>query len=339
MKRKYIYAAGIILIIAALFAVWLSVTLSKKSSLPSRSETIQINDEKRSFLSTEEIVEDRKNKIQEVEKKILSVLNTSISFQGKVIDQNGSPVSNAAIGFSLLNSFNSSGSNGEVVADEDGHFTITGVKGAVLGVNVKKQGYYQIHNVSNQRFAYSVGPDGYTKLPPTAESPAIFVLHKKGLTEPLIHVSSKQYKLPPDGTPTDVNLEQGRTTSSGKGHITFECLVDDKNRNERGNYDWKFSISIPKGGLIERKGDFNFIAPESGYASQIEINMPASLGDKWNWQVEKDFFIKLADGRFARVHTEIYGRLRINLYMEIFLNPVPGNRNLEFDPSKEIKIK
>ena len=42
-------------------------------------------------------------------------------------------------------------------------------------------------------FADGIGPDDTRRPPPSIDSPAIFVLHKMGVTEPLIAISSRTF--------------------------------------------------------------------------------------------------------------------------------------------------
>lgn len=82
----------------------------------------------------------REERATEAVEVIERALATPITFSGKVVDQNGEHVGNAKVEFSMLDSFNSSGSNRETFADDNGHFMISEVKGAVLGVKCEQKG-------------------------------------------------------------------------------------------------------------------------------------------------------------------------------------------------------
>jgi hypothetical protein len=107
--------------------------------------------------------------------------------------------------------------------------------------------------------------------------------------------------------------------------------------NEFYPFDWKLTISVPQGGLVEREDALDFEAPISEYQPGREIQMSAAIGQpKWKSHFGGEFFVRLPSGR--------YGRFRLNLSaekgrceIESYLNPQPGSRNLEYDPSKEIK--
>jgi hypothetical protein len=271
---------------------------------------------------------------------IEGVFNTPIEFYGRVVDQNGDPVPNAHVGIGVNDKFNASGSNYSTTSDTDGYFSFKGARGASMGVSVGKEGYYKIHKVSNQSFAYGMGPDGAHQAPPTKDNPAIFALHKMGRTESLVYDGKRRYKPSKDGQPLDVNLETGREVPSGQGDIRFERWANDQEKNQRGHFDWRLRITAPGGGLAERNGQFDFEAPEGGYKESVEINMPASLGDQWSYTVNMSYFVRLRDGRYARFDAMVQaGHESSALVVDAFLNPTPGSRNLEYDPKQASGIQ
>lgn len=274
-----------------------------------------------------------------------SIFSAPIAFYGRVIDQNGDPVPYANIGYTAADKFNASGSNYTGQADADGNFRITGIQGAGLAVTVRKEGYYLIHNpedrsmpTSTATFAYGMGPDSYRRPAPSKDNPAVFVLHKMGKPEPLIYIETRSYKVSKDGQPLEVNLETGRQVPAEQGDIRFERWANDKQKNQRGHFDWRVRITAAGGGLVERNGEFDFEAPNDGYQEKFEIEMPASLGDEWDYTANKSYFVKTRDGRFGRMNIMIQaGHNTTPLVVTAFLNPTPGNRNLEFDPAKVVK--
>jgi hypothetical protein len=264
--------------------------------------------------------------------KITTVLATPIEFYGKVVDQNGDPVSEAKVDYGTIDRFDANGSNYRGRSHEDGNFSISGIKGAVLTVGVQKEGYYNIHGKSDAAFAYGVGPDATRKEPPTKDNPAVFVLQKKGLAEPLIRAGGGQIDIPRTGEPLSIDLATGKP---GRGDLQIEAWIGD---SSQPRFDWRYRLSIPGGGLHERKGQFDFEAPSDGYESFVEINMPANAG-RWSSDVPKQYFAKLPNGTYARFSTEFYAGDRNFIVFESYLNPRPGSRNLEFDPQKTVKVR
>jgi hypothetical protein len=273
-----------------------------------------------------------KNLHKETVAKVLSALATPITFYGKILDQNGEPVSEADVDYGTIDRFDESGSDYHSKSDENGSFYLTGVKGAVLTVGVRKDGYYNIHGKSDAAFAYGVGADATRKPPPTRENPAIFILQKQGPTELLVRAGGGQIDVPKDGRALAFDFATGRI---GSGDLQIQTWVGDRNQRQ---FDWSYQLSIPGGGLIERTGQFDFEAPIDGYQASVELRMPAT-SEKWSSDVPKDYFARLPNGTYARFSIEFYAGNRNFVVLTSYLNPAPGSRNLEFDPSKQIKIK
>jgi len=264
--------------------------------------------------------------------KIMTVLATPIEFYGKVVDQNDDPVSEANVDYGTIDRFDANGSDYRGRSDENGNFSISGIKGAVLTVGVQKEGYYNIHGKSDAAFAYGVGPDATRKEPPTKENPAVFVLQKKGLAEPLIRAGGGQIDIPRTGEPLSIDLATGKP---GRGDLQIEAWIGD---SSQPRFDWRYRLTIPGGGLLERRGQFDFEAPSYGYESFVEINMSANA-ERWSSDVPKQYFAKLPNGTYARFSTEFYAGDRNFIVFESYLNPRPGSRNLEFDPQKTVKVR
>ena len=268
--------------------------------------------------------------------QVTQAFNAPISFYGRVIDQYGNPVSDADVGYTAADKFNASGSNYSGKSDARGRFEISGIKGAGLLVGVGKRGYYPVEGKSSASFAYGVGRDSYRQPAPTKDEPAIFLLHKMGETEPLVHVSSRQYKVDRNGQPMEIVLDTGKQVPVNRGDIRFERWTNDQSKNARGHFDWRFRITAPGGGIIERRDQFAFEAPLEGYQDVVEIDMPALLGDRWSYTVNRSYFVRSRKGKYARVNVRIYGGHSNSLVLEAFLNANHNSRNLEFDPAKVV---
>jgi hypothetical protein len=264
--------------------------------------------------------------------KVVGALQTPIAFYGRVVDQNGEPVPNAAVEYSTIDRFDADGSKYKGESDASGNFAISGIQGAVLTVGVGKSGYYSIHGRSDGAFAYGVGTDSTRRSPPTKENPSIFVLHKMGPTEPLISLSSRQINVPPNGNPLTLDLATGRLQS---GNLQIESWIGDTSTRR---FNWRYRLSVSNGGIAQRNGQFDFEAPSDGYRDSIEVNMLVN-SETWSSSISKDYFARLPDGRYARFSVTFYPGKRNFVVLESYLNPTPGDRNLEFDPAKQIKVK
>lgn len=270
--------------------------------------------------------------------KIAQAFSAPIVFYGKVEDQFGAPVSDASIEYSVANRyFGESTRVDGGKSDEQGLFSKFGMAGAGVYVSVFKEGYYGNGNKSARSFGYGT-PSG--EPPPSKEHPALFILQKMGPTEPLIKLETGSVVVPQDGTPYRLGLrrERGRLLPGmPNGDLQVELWSNYKKPPPHGRiYDWKCRISVPGGGLVERAGGFDFEAPAESYHPVFEFNMPATT-DRWQPGFEKEFFLRLADGCYARIRLHVVSGGDVFVVVESYLNPKSGSRNLEFDPKKAIK--
>jgi hypothetical protein len=89
------------------------------------------------------------------------------------------------------------------------------------------------------------------------------------------------------------------------------------------------------GTLVERKGEFDFEAPLDGYIQFDEIVMPRTA-ERWHPDGAREYFITLADGRYARIQFKIIAGGDHFFLLESYLNPTAGSRNLEWDPKNQV---
>jgi len=283
------------------------------------------------------LTQDQVEKNKAVIKQVENAFATPIAFYGRVIDQNGAPVGAASVGYAPIDNFLASTTRYTGVSDANGYFSIEGVKGVALSVGVGKQGYYAVDDKydkspsSAATFAYGMGPDSYRQSPPTKDKPAIFVLHKMGKTEPLVRVE-KSTRIPKDGTSVSVDLMNGSLSSDGSFRVEAWTQAPTSGRK----FAWRCRVSVPGGGLIERKGEFDFEAPSDGYEESVEITIPQDA-EQWTSQQQRNYFVRLQDNRYARVNFRMIAGGNHYFILESFLNPKPGSRNLEFDPSKKVE--
>jgi hypothetical protein len=261
------------------------------------------------------------------------VFRAPVDFWGKVVDEKGNPVAGARIEYSLMDHPEQGGKQSLGTSDAMGLFSLTGKEAANLYVKVSKEGYYELPESARSLNYYRRGKED-AKLP-TKDNPAIFVLKKKGDGAALISVPSKYIGLKNGGAPTAIDLQKGKVATPEAGDLLVECWVDGKDGDSQWN--WKYRVTIPGGGIAKRPDVFSFEAPQNGYQPSIEGSTkvdPAS----WSDTASGDYFIKLKNGTYARASLTILGRHQPTIDLgSIYLNPEPGNRNLEYDPAKRIK--
>jgi len=259
----------------------------------------------------------------------LSAFLTQMSFWGKVVDDKGEPVPGATVQLQANSNPDPMGGGTTYIrdTDEQGRFLIVGARGITLTVEVSKAGYY---STEQSRGTANYVLNSKTALPiPTADAPAVFVLRRMGVPVPLIRVAPRPVRLPKNGTPVDISLRTGQ--AGGADRLRVECWTEDQNKDTQGQYSWRCRISVPGGGLAERTDQYDFEAPTNGYQSTQEIAMTASA-PKWRKGVDKNYFAKLPGNNYARFVFKLTTGGEHFFVIESYLNPEPGNRNLEHDP-------
>jgi len=225
----------------------------------------------------------------------------------------------------------------------DGYFSINDIKGGSINVRVSKEGYYQVDE-SRRSFGYAVPSDNPAADDPN--NPAIFKLRKHGEAEPLVVFGQqwgRSWSIPRDGSAVGFDLIEGRIVSSQDAHIVVRAWSPDKKRTVRQGaepYPWKFEMTAPNGGFVERTGQFDFVAPESGYLETFSFEIPDGISswDEWRHEISKEVFAKLNDGNFARFffrYRPSSNQSGDSFKIYSFTNP-SGSRNLEYDPSLEV---
>jgi hypothetical protein len=289
------------------------------------------------------------------------ITNVEIEFYGKVIDQPGDPVSGAKVSFSVyvnneslvsqlltLGYGNVSPAESkvtEVQTDEDGLFSVSGVRGEHATVeNIEIEGYLFHSRKSNQ---YSrKRPESFRQT--TVENPALFVMWKQGETAALI---KSKYRGGLDTQKTNEPvivhfvrfpnnpgyIDEGdfRITAYGQGRGREE-----RNRPIRRTYDWWVNIAVVDGGIIRTEDVWLYKTPTEGYKKSLRIEGDSGDPD-WDLSIRDMKIYFRSHGNYGRAKLDINAEAngKVGVYMrDVLINPA-GSTNLEYDPSKEIKIK
>ncbi len=272
---------------------------------------------------------------------------TPIIFYGKVLDHDGAPVADATITYRANNIPWGGGTRSQIKSNANGEFTLSS-RGLSLFVEASKDGYRSLPRRSDVApGAVEVGPKSsgtfaYAKLfaetshKPDKTAPVIFTLHKSGELEPLISPYGKDVIMPKDGSPVQVQLNQGNPITT----VEMRCWTEDKQPNEERHYNWRFKVTIPSGGLVERPDEIAFVAPESGYEKTFEYSMDkALLGNQWKYDVRKSFFVRFDDNTHAIFDVRMTTGGDHFAAVKWHFNPKTGSRNLETAPPKKPKYR
>jgi hypothetical protein len=254
-----------------------------------------------------------------------------MEFYGKVVDEKTNAVPNAEINFSWTDLSYTGNSMRKTRSDDGGLFALQRTRGKNLIVRVSKDGYYAYEPFG---LAFNYAGD-VVNFVANSTNPVTFRLKKKGPTEPLAYCKRK-FSVARDGSPTGVDLKRCETASPESSSLVVQCWTEDLSAKAGQKYNWRCRISVPGGGIQKYMDEFPFQAPVEGYASADEISMPVSLGDDWGRSAKRSYFLKLANGNYARMTFEMIAFNDHFFQIESVLNP-SGSRNLEFDPNSMVQ--
>lgn len=254
--------------------------------------------------------------------------NIPITFYGKVIDQNGSPVVGAKVDFEVgidhyeLNT--SEEKNYTVESDQNGNFTLTNAFGAGFDLSIGKTGY-ELSQKALRSYVYTVGNIFH----PDSNNPVVFKMWKKQGKEKLTH-SAWRGKVACDETTNQFDLITGHPSANGGLEIACSRIPLTLPPASSKPFDYKFQIAILGGGIQQTEDEFTYLAPESGYLPNLTFEQKA--GDpKWNGRLPQEFYIKTVDGHYGTLFIEWGDGFRqspLPLKWDCSINP-SGSRNLE----------
>ncbi|HKQ37638.1 MAG TPA: carboxypeptidase-like regulatory domain-containing protein [Verrucomicrobiae bacterium] len=269
----------------------------------------------------------RSTSVETQQRKFIEAFNTSITFFGQVLDQNGAPVVSANVQIAANDkAFGGKPSQYALKSDAGGRFSISGISGITLSVEVSKPGYRIIPPADNR--VTSSGVFNYAlsssrgRHQPNPDNPVRFSLYKIGPSESLYKVPTKDYPIAQNGSPLVISLDP-----AGAHRVVLRCWSN-KGQNQQ-QYDWRVEIEPINGGLAVREG-VSVEAPGDGYVSKDSMEMPASLPrEHWDSSAERSYFLRFDDGLFGSAKMQIHSAGDRFVTWESLLNANPGSRNLE----------
>lgn len=168
---------------------------------------------------------------------------------------------------------------------------------------------------------------------PSLQDPAVFVLNKAGKVEPILHIPLRTITISKAGRAVGISLEGNKNSSVDDSEIVVECWTAKGAQagSGRASYPWRFRLSVPNGGLIQRGNRIVYEAPEAGYIPELEIS---SSDDPKSWRngFRGEYYALLGDGCYARFTLQLNTSGDHFVAIESYKNPIPGHRNLEVYP-------
>lgn len=267
--------------------------------------------------------------------------NVPLEFYGKVLDEASNAVAGATVSFYWNKENPREGENARITqSGSDGRFSFEGAKGRGLSIRISKEGYYT-PRPGIWSFGYSDSEAQHFLADPL--NPVIFKLRKTGEGVDLItsgkNIRSKlRVTVPKNNMPVRVNIVQRRVKEDGQlvinqtkpelpEHSGFRDVSSSDWVKFKSATNWSFRLSIPGGGLIENRDEFQFEAPEANYLPTVEYQFTKGETN-WTTEVKKQFYIAFGQPRR-------YGWLRVESKMAqetvslTYVINALGSRNLE----------
>ncbi|MBF0118180.1 MAG: hypothetical protein HQK79_05040 [Desulfobacterales bacterium] len=272
----------------------------------------------------------------------------SIKIIIKVIDETGTPISNADARVSFIQ-------DEQVLikgkTDSKGIFIAEGRGINVGGVDVNKEGFYD-----------SGSPYQFNKQSTNIYVKEITLTLKKKINPIPMYATDIGYlKIPEFGKPIGFDLEKRDWVAPyGNGIISDFIFIADRHYKDVRNADMSIvlSFSNPKDGILkysvssENQSDFiwPFEAPSEGYVDKINkwesIYISKGEEHKTNMDLEKSNYIfrvrtqidskgNIISAKYGKIRGEIIASRAGTVNFKYYFNP-DGTRNLEFDTKKNL---
>jgi hypothetical protein len=277
-----------------------------------------------------------------------------------IIGEDGQPIANAHISFAFTQQFHGDAAVVEGNTDSNGNFTAEGYTDGKPGSVVTKDGYY-FGSVNNPHFLESKEgkwqpwDQTYTTVLRKKENPVALYARSMGSDIPVV------------GQPCGYDLEEADWVAPyGKGKTT-DFIVTLTNRIYNGFQDFDVSaiITFPNDGdgiqIVQLPKEFSNsafkwprFAPESGYLPSLDVRnamFPQAQNRKpINTHDEnKTYFFRVRTVKQGdQIVSALYGKINSGINLEprgakicdfgfiYYLNPKSNDRNLEWDPTKNL---
>ena len=134
--------------------------------------------------------------------------------------------------------------------------------------------------------------------------------------------------MPKDGSPVEIDLARGKVAAAGQGDLKVQSWVIDNGADVVHPFPWKCLVIVSGGGLQPRSGRLDFQAPSTGYQPQDEVDMPATAAH-WGGNMMREYFLQISGDRYVRMRFWMVCGGNNFLNLDYFINPKPGDHNLE----------
>jgi hypothetical protein len=273
---------------------------------------------------------------QTAQRILLEENKKSLDLYGLVVDQYGEPVVGARVRGSIGYNISMVQSGGEfryAETDSQGRFNFLGIHGAGIGLWPEKTGYYY-----NPKLPSTTRPNDYL---PDSNNPLVIKMWKLKGAQPLEHAVFES-RIPYDGTSVCFDLRTGKKLATTDEGLRI-ALLRSPLQIAPGllhPYDWRATVEIANGGIIEANDTYPYWAPETGYQRLFETGV-SSNDVPWQAELRRSFYIKNAQGHHGLIRIELptsSKRPDTGIKVETWINP-SGSQNLELNPVIQAQSK
>lgn len=231
---------------------------------------------------------------------------TDVTFNGKVVDQNGLPVESARVSYFISGQFMASGSgSGKAVTDKGGHFSLRGQGAAVVIQSIVADDIDYNTPAPEQPTQLSRGRNPALTIENwdqyTPDNPYLFRAWRVDSFEN-VRNGSDGYGMTPDGgiyayDPFVSNRGGRWKASKNNGMIRVSCERG-KMSHERDYQDWRITLSPVDGGIQPTDDIYMNQAPESGYQASIAVQQSVSSPDFSRASGNHRYFFTAHNGKY-----------------------------------------
>lgn len=227
--------------------------------------------------------------------------NEPIDFYGKLQDQFGNPVADAAVKGSIrVRSGQRDGTDSlTATSNEEGLFEFHGT-GQDISMMPSKKGYALAS--LNGGGDYSLLAPEKDRAHPDPANPVVIKMWKLQGAQALLSINQK-FSIPYTSLPVHIDLLSGTIVPYG-GDLQITVQRPNGEISGRDKQDWAVQIDAESGGLLSSEGQdaITYEAPESGYAPDMLFTM-TTKSNSWFMAVHQGFFITSRDHQvFGKLH-------------------------------------
>lgn len=240
----------------------------------------------------------------------LEAQNKPIEVWGKVVDQDGAPLSGVTVQAEIGHFVwppeqypNGVSSNLKLFTDASGQFHIQDNSATSVGVILQKNGYEQESLKGN---GYALGGGGGSRA-----NPIILKMWSTNTHQVLI-TGESHFHIVPDGRPYFINLTNGTISESEDGDL--KVWINYTNQPVRGQLsDWSARVEVVNGGLQETNSEDMFVAPIDGYVPSFQLKGQIKGGQRGNIG-DRHFYIMLKNGReYGKIEIEMIAPYNLSM--------------------------